>query len=132
MKTILKTIARVAVILLASLIVVGATMLLTPANSTVGNAGFGEQNRFAQVQTTDQQSTSVAQSGTTADAQSATQGQPVFAQSGFGDREEHEGAAGAFGWQEVGANLLKVGVIVLPFAVIGALKRRRKLNVAGA
>lgn len=123
MKTLLKTIARIAVILLAGLVVVGATVLLTPSSLATGNAEFGPRGgRPGTVQTR----------GQSADAQVPAEGQPSFGRPGPGSGEGGEGGAGAMGWLQVGENLLKVGVIVLPFVVVGAIRRRRKVTIASA
>ena len=125
MKTVLKTIARIGVILLASLVVVGATVLLTPASSTTGNAEFGPRgNRPGAAQTTGQ---SVDQSSS-----STTAGQQNFGRPSPGGGEGREGGAGAMAWAQVGENLLKVSVVVLPFAVVGAISRKRKATIASA
>ena len=132
MKTVLKTIARIAVILLACLVVVGATVLLTPASSTTGNAEFGPRGERPGAAQTSGQSIDQSSSGTIANAQVPTDGQGNFDRRGPGGGEGREGGAGAMAWAQVGENLLKVSVIVLPFAVVGAIRRKRKVTIASA
>jgi hypothetical protein len=43
-----------------------------------------------------------------------------------------EGGVGVVGWLEVGKNVAEVGVIVLPFAVVGTLSRGNIVSVANA
>lgn len=131
MKPILKTIARIAIILLASLVVVGATVLLTPSNLAGGNGEFGGSRgappNAAQMTDQSQSSTDQTQNAASATgAQSSTESQQNFNGFGPGGGEGREGReGGSMGWMQVGENLLKVCVIILPFAVVGAIQHRR-------
>ena len=132
MKSVLKIIARIAIILLASLVVVGATVLLTPSNLAGGNAEFGGSRgappNAAQMTEQNRPSSDQTQNSAPNGAQASNQGQRNFGRptrsgggEGFGER-----GGGSQGWMQVGLNLLKVCVIVLPFAVVGALLRKRR------
>jgi hypothetical protein len=130
MNTLLKTIARIAIILLACLVVVGATVLLTPASLATGNAEFGPRGARPGAAQTTGQAVDQSSSGTPADAQAPAEGQRGFGRPGPDGGEGREG--GAMAWMQVGENLLKVGLIVLPFAVVGAIRRRRPVAIASA
>ena len=120
LQTLLQALARIAIILVASLIVVAATMAVAPASQT-GDADFGQggdrpaQGQFA-AQTANQDST-------------GSVGAPGNLDKPGGERD-HEGGEGSMGWGEVLKNLAIVGVIILPFAAVGALRRRSKVAVA--
>jgi hypothetical protein len=130
MKTVLKTIARIAIILLACLVVVGVTVLLTPASLATGNAEFGPRGARPGAAQTTGQAVDQSSSGASADAQVPAEGQRNFGRPGPDGGEGREG--GAMAWAQVGENLLKVSVIVLPFAVVGAISRKRKAMIASA
>ncbi len=104
----MKWVIRTAVILIAAIVVSLATVWLTP--SLMPTRGFpSDREQFEQRQINPDQN--------------ANGNLPVRRERGGG---EHGG--GLFGIGVVLRNLIEVGIVVLPFAIYGAIKQKRRAD----
>ena len=104
----MKWVIRTVVILVAAVVVSVATMWLTPSLMQTPNFP-GDRGQFEQRQANPNQS--------------ANGSAPIRRERGgeHGDR-----GGGLFGIGVVLGSLIKVGIVVLPFAIYGAIKQKRR------
>lgn len=119
MKSMAKLIGRIAVILAAAAIVVGATSLALPALTQSPSFARGEGRPGGFEQRRPRSDQAEGQRGD-------------FNRAAMPGGRGGEYSINLFGGMDVLGNLAKMALVILPFAVVGFIQRRRKLRAARA